>query len=126
MDQDDRIAGEEENGEEEDEDENENDEVELDWDSIAIQRGVGAANPIAAEASELMQIDMSEAIRLGSPDDGSNNMDTDFHLDGVSQAGNNTADSYKAETAISWANFQDLQHLSGITQLSIIIPSVSI
>ncbi|XP_055813282.1 transcription factor BHLH42 isoform X2 [Solanum dulcamara] len=118
VDQDDRIVGEEENGEEEDEDEDrdedENDEVELDSDSIAIQRGVGAANPIAAEASELMQLDMSEAIRLGSPDDGSNNMDTDFHLDGVSLAGNNTADSFKAETAISWANFQDLQHLPGV------------
>lgn len=65
-----------------------------------------------------MQLDMSETIRLGSPDDGSNNMDTDLYLAGISQAGN-TADSFKAETAISWANFQDLQHLTGT-----IIPSV--
>ncbi|KAK4731929.1 hypothetical protein R3W88_024917 [Solanum pinnatisectum] len=107
-DQDGRIAGEEEN-----EDEDENDEAELDSDGIAIQSEAGAANRTAAEASELMQLDMSEAIRLGSPDDGSNNMDTDLYLDGISQAGN-TADSFKAETAISWANFQDLQHLPGV------------
>ncbi|XP_015086121.1 basic helix-loop-helix protein A isoform X1 [Solanum pennellii] len=114
-DQDGRIAGEEENeDEDEDEDdEDENDEAELDSNGIAIQSGAGAANPIAAEASELMQLDMSEAIRLGSPDDGSNNMDTDLYLDGISQAGN-TADSFKAETAISWGNFQDLQHLPGV------------
>ncbi|KAJ8547517.1 hypothetical protein K7X08_011103 [Anisodus acutangulus] len=112
-DQDGRIAGVEEDEEEEEEDkeEEDDDEAELDSHSIAIQSGVSAAaNPIAAEASELMQLDMSEAIRLGSPDDGSNNMDSDFHLVGVSQAGN-TADSFKAETAISWAHFQDLQHL---------------
>lgn len=117
-DQDGRTAGEDEEDEdEEEEEENDDDddeeEAELDSDSIAIQSGAGAANPIAAEASELMQLDMSEAIRLGSPDDGSNNMDSDFHLVGVSQAGN-TADSFKAETAIGWANFQDLQHLPGI------------
>ncbi|KAL3359104.1 hypothetical protein AABB24_015923 [Solanum stoloniferum] len=116
-DQDGRIAGEEENeDEDEDEDEDdeeENDEVELDSDGIAIQSVAGAANLIAAEASEVMQVDMSETIRLGSPDDGSNNMDTDLYLDGISQAGN-TADSFKAETAISWANFQDLQHLTGV------------
>nr|ALA13579.1 bHLH1 [Solanum tuberosum] len=110
-DQDGRIAREEEN--EDEDDEEENDEVELDSDGIAIQSVAGAANPIAAEASELMQLDMSETIRLGSPDDGSNNMDTDLYLDGISQAGN-TADSFKAETAISWANFQDLQHLTGV------------
>lgn len=101
-----RTAREEEN---EDEDEEEDDdEAELGSNGIAVQSGVGSA-----EASELMQLDMSEAIRLGSPDDGSNNMDSDFHLVGVSQAGN-TAESFKAETAISWANFQDLQHVPGV------------
>ncbi|CAN4093419.1 unnamed protein product [Withania somnifera] len=113
-DQDDRITQEdEEDEEEEEEEENHDDEAELDSDSIAIQSGVGVANPVAAEASELMQLDMSEVIRLGSPDDGSNNMDSDFHLVGVSQA-ENTANSFKAETAISWANFQDLQPLPGV------------
>ncbi|KAK9137219.1 hypothetical protein Sjap_007813 [Stephania japonica] len=33
-----------------------------------------------AEPSELMQLDMSEDIRLGSPDDGSNNLDSDLHM----------------------------------------------
>ncbi|MCD7470163.1 hypothetical protein HAX54_009827, partial [Datura stramonium] len=118
-DQDGRIAGEEEEedehdeDEDEDEDEDDDDEAELDSDSIAIQSGFGAATPVAAEASELMQLDVSEAIRLGSPDDGSNNMDSDFHLVGTSQAGN-TADSFKVDTAISWANFQDFQNLPGV------------
>ncbi|KAL0419913.1 UNVERIFIED_CONTAM: Transcription factor [Sesamum radiatum] len=34
----------------------------------------------ADQPSELMELDMSEDIRLGSPDDGSNNLDPDFHL----------------------------------------------
>lgn len=108
-DRDGRIAGEEEDVEEdEDEDQEEDDnEAELDSDSIAIQSGVGRA-----EACELMQLDMSEAIRLGSPDDGSDNMDSDLNLVGAGQAGN-TTESFKAETAISWANFQDIQHLPG-------------
>ncbi|KAM3216790.1 transcription factor BHLH42 [Capsicum annuum] len=109
-DRDGRIAGEEEDVEEdEDEDQEEDDnEAELDSDSIAIQSGVGRA-----EACELMQLDMSEAIRLGSPDDGSDNMDSDLNLVGAGQAGN-TTESFKAETAISWANFQDIQHLPGV------------
>ncbi|NP_001312452.1 basic helix-loop-helix protein A-like [Nicotiana tabacum] len=110
--QDGGAAGEEDEEEEEEED----DEAELDSDSIAIQSEVGgAANPIAAEASELMQLDMSEAIRLGSPDDGSNNMDSDFHLVGAGNTADyqRQPDSFKAETAISWAHFQDLQHLPG-------------
>ncbi|XP_059299723.1 transcription factor BHLH42 isoform X1 [Lycium ferocissimum] len=104
-DQDGRIAREEEEDEDQEDDDDDDDD---DSDSIAIQNGLGAA-----EASELMQLDVSEVIRLGSPEDGSNNMDSDFHLVGVSQAGN-TADSFKAETAISWAHFQDLQHLPGV------------
>lgn len=42
---------------------------------------------VAAEPSELMmQLEMSEDMRLGSPDDASNNLDTDIHMAGVSQA----------------------------------------
>ncbi|KAI3449622.1 hypothetical protein Pfo_006287 [Paulownia fortunei] len=36
---------------------------------------------------EPMQLDMSQDIRLGSPYDGSNNLDSDFHLLAVSQPG---------------------------------------
>lgn len=39
----------------------------------------------AAEPSELMQLEMSEDIKLGSPEDGSNNLNSDFHLLAVSQ-----------------------------------------
>ncbi|XP_019256877.1 PREDICTED: truncated basic helix-loop-helix protein A isoform X2 [Nicotiana attenuata] len=108
--QDGGAAGEED--EEEEDEEEEDDEAELDSDSIAIQ---SAANPIAVEASELMQLDMSEAIQLGSPDDGSDNMDSDFHLVGAGNTADyqRQADSFKAETAISWAHFQDLQQLPG-------------
>ncbi|NP_001312042.1 basic helix-loop-helix protein A-like [Nicotiana tabacum] len=108
--QDGGAAGEEDEEEEEEEDD---DEAELDSDSIAIQ---SAANPIAVEASELMQLDVSEAIQLGSPDDDSDNMDSDFHLVGAGNTAHDylrQADSFKAETAISWPHFQDLQQLPG-------------
>ncbi|KAL3531354.1 hypothetical protein ACH5RR_010676 [Cinchona calisaya] len=41
-----------------------------------------------AEPSELMQLDLSEDIRLGSPDDGSNNMESDYHMLPTTQMGN--------------------------------------
>lgn len=34
----------------------------------------------ATEAPELMQLDMHDNTRLGSPDGGSNNLDSNFHL----------------------------------------------
>jgi hypothetical protein len=66
----------------------------------------------AAEPSELMQLEMSEDIRLGSPDDGSNNLDSDFHMLAVSQSANPTshqrqADSYRAESTRRWPLVQD-------------------
>lgn len=36
--------------------------------------------PQSGCAEQIMQLDMSEDIRVGSPDDGSNNMDSNFHL----------------------------------------------
>nr|AEC03343.1 bHLH transcription factor MYC1 [Diospyros kaki] len=70
----------------------------------ALSQGVGAAE---AEPSELMQLEMSEDIRFGSPDDASNNLDSDFQLLAASQAGNPTdhqgrADSYRAESTRRW------------------------
>ncbi|KAK8688476.1 hypothetical protein V6N13_087241 [Hibiscus sabdariffa] len=53
------------------------------------------------EPSELMQLEMSEDIRLGSPDDASNNLDIDFHMLAVSQSGNqqdDASDSFRAES----------------------------
>ncbi|KAJ4727493.1 Basic helix-loop-helix transcription factor [Melia azedarach] len=68
--------------------------------------------PPVAEPSELMQLEMSEDIRLGSPDDGSNNLDSDFHLLAVSQGGNpadqqRRADSFKAESSRRWPMLQE-------------------
>lgn len=70
--------------------------------------------PPVAEPSELMQLEMSEDIRLGSPDDGSNNLDSDFHLLAVSQGGNpadqqRRADSFKAESSRRWPMISGLQ-----------------
>lgn len=70
----------------------------------------------AAEQSELMQLEMSEDIRLGSPEDGSNNLDSDLHMLTVNQnqAGNvNTADhqrrvdAFRAESCRRWQLLQD-------------------
>ncbi|XP_050236215.1 transcription factor BHLH42 [Mercurialis annua] len=47
-----------------------------------IQAPVTETMAGATEPNELMQLGMSEDIRLGSPDDGSNNFDSDFHLIG--------------------------------------------
>jgi hypothetical protein len=57
----------------------------------------------------LMQLEMSEDIRLGSPDDGSNNLDSDFPLTGPdnSMDHRSRADSYKAESARRWTMLQD-------------------
>ncbi|KAF5455057.1 hypothetical protein F2P56_024671 [Juglans regia] len=74
-----------------------------------VLRGVAATTTSAdttAEPSELVQLEMSEDIRLGSPEDGSNNLDSDFHMLAVSQSVNPTnhnklrqADSYRADSS---------------------------
>ncbi|KAJ4843250.1 Transcription factor bhlh42 [Turnera subulata] len=70
-----------------------------------ISQGAAAA---AAEPSELMQVEMSEDIRLGSPDDGSNNMDPDnFPLIGTENADEDphqrrVVDSFRAESSPRW------------------------
>ncbi|KAH7517203.1 hypothetical protein FEM48_Zijuj09G0037600 [Ziziphus jujuba var. spinosa] len=109
----------EELGEEEEEDE-----VEADSDSeaetgrdnaltVSAQNLPVSDSAAAAEPSELMQLEMSEDIRLGSPDDASNNLDSDFHLLAVSQSGNHPedhqrrADSYRAESTRRWPMVTD-------------------
>ncbi|KAK2999032.1 hypothetical protein RJ639_023087 [Escallonia herrerae] len=108
---------EEEEEEEEEEEADSDSEAETDHNSRLA--GV-QPNPLGlattAEPSELMQLDMSEDIRLGSPDDGSNNLDTDFHLLAVSQAVNNPssgAESCRAESTRRWPLLAD--PLSNIT-----------
>lgn len=63
-----------------------------------------SAQNTSAEPSELMQLDLSEDIRLGSPDDGSNNLDSDFHLLTVTQPEYHLCqpDSYPDESTRPW------------------------
>lgn len=72
----------------------------------ARNSGPVAAAATAVEPSELMQLEMSEDIRVGSPDDGSNNLDSDFHLLAVSHPSDHhqhrRADSYRAESTRRW------------------------
>ncbi|ESR57332.1 hypothetical protein CICLE_v10019118mg [Citrus x clementina] len=107
-------------GEEDDEEEDDDDDdEEQDQSDSEAETGrnsrQGAADqipeavvPPVPEPSELMQLDMSEDIRLGSPDDGSNNLDSDFHLLAVSQGVNpaddqqQRGDSHRAESSRTW------------------------
>ncbi|XP_011079838.1 truncated basic helix-loop-helix protein A [Sesamum indicum] len=57
-------------------------------DTLTLPAQPQNAAPVITKAdlpSELMELDMSEDIRLGSPDDGSNNLDPDFHLHAISR-----------------------------------------
>ncbi|XP_044486377.1 transcription factor BHLH42-like isoform X2 [Mangifera indica] len=106
---------------EEDEEEEDDDEEEHESDSEAEtgrnSREAAAQNPqvvapAVAEPSELMQLEMSEDIRLGSPDDASNNLDSDFNLLAVSQGAVNPdnqrrVDSFKAESSRRWPMLQE-------------------
>ncbi|KAJ6306671.1 hypothetical protein OIU78_021898 [Salix suchowensis] len=67
-----------------------------------------------------MQLEMSEDIRLGSPDDGSNNLDSDFPVTGPDNLVDhqNRADSYRAESARRWTLLQDNPFNSGNLQPS--------
>ncbi|MBA0763926.1 hypothetical protein Gotri_013319, partial [Gossypium trilobum] len=93
----------EEEEEEEDDDDEEGDE---EPESYSAETGrttqqVPTENTLAVvaaeEPSELMQLDMSEDIKLGSPDDASNNLDSDFNMLAVSQSGNPTDNQRRAE-----------------------------
>lgn len=113
-------AADEDEEEEEEEDEEEEEEAESDSEA---QTGQAASRQVAgknhqvvvgaAGQSELMQLEMSEDIRLGSPDDVSNNLDSDFHMLTVNQAGNTfqadhqrRIDAFQAESSRSWPMMQ--------------------
>ncbi|XWS36288.1 hypothetical protein CRYUN_Cryun20dG0072700 [Craigia yunnanensis] len=108
------------NANQEDDDEEDDDEEEPESDSTETGRNSSqvpaqnnqAAVAAVAEPSELMQLEMSEDIRLGSPDDVSNNLDSDFHMLTVSQSGNpanqqRLADSFRAESSRRWSMLQE-------------------
>lgn len=74
----------------------------------------------AAQPSELMQLEMSEDIRLGSPDDASNNLESEFHMMGMSQQlqpGNINVMQRRAATmraSSKWPALQDPTLSNGI------------
>ncbi|KAM7253854.1 hypothetical protein ACFE04_031536 [Oxalis oulophora] len=90
-------------GEDIEDEEDEEDEEEDDDDSDSEAQTGGRTGGSTAEASELMQLEMPEDIRLGSPDDASNNLDSDFNMLAVSQnpvvVGNQQrVDSFRGES----------------------------
>lgn len=98
--------------EDDDEEEDDEEEEEPESDSADIghtSRSIGpdkTQSVAAAEQSELMQLDLSEDIRLGSPDDASNNLDSDFHMLAVSQSPadqQRRSDSLRAESCQRWS-----------------------
>ncbi|GMH27748.1 hypothetical protein Nepgr_029591 [Nepenthes gracilis] len=103
--------------EEEDEEEEEEEEEEAESDSEAEtgrnSRPMSTQNPQnqaltsagQGTAAELMQLEMSEDIRIGSPDDASNTLESDFHMMGVSQV--RRAESLRAESTRRWQAMQD-------------------
>ncbi|KAF9686972.1 hypothetical protein SADUNF_Sadunf02G0045600 [Salix dunnii] len=108
----------EEEEDDDDEEEQESDsEAETSRDALLGQ--CQAQNPLqmaVAEPSELMQLEMSEGIRLGSPDDGSNNLGLDFPLicpDSLIDH-QSRADSFRAESARRWTMLQENPFSSGL------------
>jgi len=101
--------------EEEEEDEEEEEEEEEEEAESASEEETGGRIPgqvttpemedvTGAEPSELMQLEMPEDIRVGSPNDGSNNLDSDFHLLAVSQGGSAAG---QAESTLRWGPSQE-------------------
>ncbi|KAJ6391979.1 hypothetical protein OIU77_025858 [Salix suchowensis] len=114
----DRMDEDEEEEEEDEDDDEEEQEQEQESDSEAETSRDALLGPCQAqiplqmaiaEPSELMQLEMSEGIRLGSPDDGSNNLGLDFPLicpDSLMDH-HSRADSFRAESARRWTMLQE-------------------
>ncbi|GLT52737.1 hypothetical protein SLA2020_260590 [Shorea laevis] len=104
---------EEEDDDDEEEEEPESDSAETGRNSRQVrEENTQAVVAAAAEPSELMQLEMSEDIRLGSPDDASNNLDSNFHMLTVNQSDNpadqqRQADSFRAESTRRWPMLQN-------------------
>ncbi|XP_068662561.1 transcription factor BHLH42-like isoform X2 [Aristolochia californica] len=121
----------EEKEEEEEEEEDEEDD-EIDSDSEAEPRKYSLVNPShddpiqlwgqishdlppsqpVAEASELMLMDMSEEIRLGSPEEFSNNLDAEIRILDASNSGSQAdpqrlVDSYRIDSDRDWPLLQE-------------------
>ncbi|KAL4326386.1 hypothetical protein GQ457_11G002840 [Hibiscus cannabinus] len=110
---DDDDEDEDDNDEEEDEDEDEEPEsysAETGRNILQVPtQNTQAVTAVAAleQPSELMQLEMSEDIKLGSPDDASYNLDSDFHTLAVSQSGNPTEHRRHGESNRRWQMLQE-------------------
>ncbi|KAL5701767.1 hypothetical protein ACHQM5_027074 [Ranunculus cassubicifolius] len=98
--------------EDDDEDDDEEDgqsgsEIELGHQSSAHDRNTQVIAMTQAEPNELMQLEMSEDIRLGSPDDGSNNLDSDMHMLGLSHSMSHNDLHRRNESTQSWPFLED-------------------
>ncbi|WCJ21519.1 basic helix-loop-helix (bHLH) DNA-binding superfamily protein [Euphorbia peplus] len=105
-------AGQEDDDEDEDEEDGSDSEAETGRNIGSVpmeaQHAQGVMGTIA-EPSELMQVEMSEDIRLGSPDDGSTHLDSDFNLIGsqIRLDHQSRSDSFRAESVRRWGSEQD-------------------
>ncbi|KAL5982559.1 hypothetical protein ACLOJK_016632 [Asimina triloba] len=117
------------NHEEDDDDDDDDDEVDSDSEGetgkeILMNAGMNnlhlhgqiphvmSTTQIADEPSELMQLEMSEDIQIGSPDDCSDNVDPELHMVDASHIGAQAdqlhhTDSYRGESARAWPLIQD-------------------
>ncbi|KAL3725582.1 hypothetical protein ACJRO7_030588 [Eucalyptus globulus] len=101
--------------EEEEDDDDEEEEGESDSEAETGRQGAAAAaqNPHGAgpaNNAEPSEFEMSEDIRLGSPDDGSNNLDSDFPMLTINSTAadhQRQVDSFRAETTRRWQMMQD-------------------
>ncbi|KAK8521816.1 hypothetical protein V6N12_066399 [Hibiscus sabdariffa] len=111
------AAQEDDDNVDDDDDEEDNDEDE-EPDSYSAETGRNSlqvpthniqavAAGMADEPSELMQLEMSEDIKLGSPDDASDNLDSDFHMLAVSQSGNPADQQRRDESNLRWQMLQE-------------------
>ncbi|XAR61213.1 hypothetical protein NMG60_11034852 [Bertholletia excelsa] len=115
-----QIDGEEEDDDDDEEEGDSDLEADTEPNAQALVQDAGVAHA-ATEPNELMQLDMSEDIRLGSPDDGSNHLDSDFQLLAVASEENlanhqHLAESCRAESTPSWPLLQGQDPLSGCLQ----------
>ncbi|KAK8532534.1 hypothetical protein V6N13_131855 [Hibiscus sabdariffa] len=117
---DDDDEDEDDNDEEEDEDEEpESYSAETGRNILQVPtQNTQAVTAVAAleQPSELMQLEMSEDINLGSPDDASYNLDSDFHMLAVSQSGNPTEHRRRGESNGRWQMLQEVEPMRGRVQ----------
>ncbi|KAJ8453250.1 hypothetical protein Cgig2_008134 [Carnegiea gigantea] len=97
-------------GEEDEEEDEDEEDSEAETRRVLLgQVNPGLAQPDLPEQSELMQLELSEDIRVGSPEDASNNLDSDFHVVGGLTSHRRVHSFRAAESTRRWPNLHQLQ-----------------